>query len=70
MHEVRARTRLDAAGAVWATSHTFRRTVATWIDEAGFPLAEIANQLGHANVNVTATYLGRQQGSSRAGSVL
>ena len=64
------RDRLDAAGAPWATSRTFRRTVASWMDEAGFPVAEIANQLGHANVNITATYLGRRQGSSRAGSVL
>lgn len=64
------RGRLDAAGMPWATSHTFRRTVATWMDEAGAPLAEIANQLGHANVNVTATYLGRRQGSNRAASVL
>jgi integrase len=64
------RTRLDEAGMPWATSHTFRRTVATWMDEAGAPLAEIANQLGHANVNVTATYLGRRQGSNRAATVL
>ncbi|WP_183407713.1 tyrosine-type recombinase/integrase [Nocardioides marmoriginsengisoli] len=64
------RTRLDEAGMDWATSHTFRRTVATWMDEAGAPLAEIANQLGHANVNVTATYLGRRQGSNRAAQIL
>jgi integrase len=64
------RARLDEAGMPWATSHTFRRTVASWMDEAGAPLAEIANQLGHANVNVTATYLGRRQGSNRAASIL
>lgn len=64
------RSRLDTAGMPWATSHTFRRTVASWMDEAGAPLAEIANQLGHANVNVTATYLGRRQGSNRAASIL
>ena len=33
------------------------------------PLAEIANQLGHADVNTTAGYLGRRQAPTRAGSV-
>jgi len=55
------RTRLEATGMEWASSHTFRRTVATWMDEAGAPPAEIAKQLGHTNVNVTATYLGRHR---------
>jgi integrase len=59
-------TRLDAAGMNWASSHTFRRTAATWMDEAGAPLAEIANQLGHANVNVTATYLVGGRGRAEA----
>lgn len=63
-------TRMTAAGMPWATSHTFRRTVATWMDEAGAPLAEIANQLGHANVSVTASYLGRRVAPSRAADVL
>lgn len=62
--------RMDEAGVPWATSHTFRRTVATWMDEAGAPLAEIASQLGHANVNVTAEYLGRRTAPSRAAAVL
>lgn len=62
--------RMADAGVPWATSHTFRRTVATWMDEAGAPLAEIANQLGHANVNVTAGYLGRRTAPSRAADVL
>ena len=37
---------LSEAGLSWAGSHTFRRTVATWMDASGAPLAEIANQLG------------------------
>ena len=48
------------AGVPWAGTHTFRRTVASWMDEAGASLAEIANQLGHADTNVTAGYLGRR----------
>lgn len=58
------------AGVRWAGTHTFRRTVASWLDAAGAPLAEIANQLGHADVNVTAAYLGRKTQPTRAASVM
>lgn len=58
------------AGVPWAGTHTFRRTVASWLDEAGAPLAEIANQLGHADTNVTAKYLGRKVAPTRAASVM
>ncbi|GAB3863193.1 hypothetical protein GCM10028801_30240 [Nocardioides maradonensis] len=57
-------------GIDWAGTHTFRRTVATWMDERGVGLAEIANQLGHANVNVTAGYLGRTLQPTRAASIM
>lgn len=59
-----------SAGVPWAGSHTFRRTVATWMDEAGHSLASIANQLGHADVNVTAGYLGRQDAATHAATVM
>jgi integrase len=58
------------AGVPWAGTHTFRRTVASWMDEAGCPLAEIANQLGHADINVTAGYLGRRTKPTRAADVM
>lgn len=58
------------AGVQWAGTHTFRRTVATWMDEAGHSLASIANQLGHADTNVTAKYLGRQDVATNAASVM
>jgi site-specific recombinase XerD len=61
---------LTEAGLSWAGSHTFRRTVATWMDASGAPLAEIANQLGHADVNTTAGYLGRRQAPTRAATVM
>lgn len=61
---------LARANLAWAGSHTFRRTVATWMDASGAPLAEIANQLGHADVNTTAGYLGRRQAPTRAASVM
>ena len=60
---------LSEDGLSWAGSHTFRRTVATWMDASGHRSLEIANQLGHADVNTTASYLGRRQAPTRAGSV-
>ena len=59
-----------SVGVQWAGTHTFRRTVASWMDAEGCPLAEIANQLGHANTNVTAGYLGRRTAPTRAASVM
>jgi integrase len=54
------RDALDAAGLNWAIPHTFRRTVASLLDQAGAPIASIADQLGHADVSMTArVYLGR-----------
>lgn len=54
----------------WAGSHTFRRTVATWMDESGSPLAEIAAQLGHSDTTVTTRYLARKVAPTRAASVM
>lgn len=59
-----------AADVRWAGTHTFRRTVASWMDQDGAPLAEIANQLGHADINVTAKYLGRKTAPTRAAKVM
>ncbi len=51
---------LVGSGMPWATPHTFRRTVATLLHEAGVPIAHIADQLGHADPAMTASvYLGR-----------
>jgi len=54
----------------WAGSHSYRRTVASWLDAHGASLAEIANQLGHADTNVTAGYLGRTTQPTRAAAVM
>ena len=51
---------LEGAGFPWATPHTFRRTVATMLHEAGVPIVRIADQLGHADPAMTVrVYLGR-----------
>ncbi|MEV6304994.1 site-specific integrase [Actinoplanes sp. NPDC051861] len=51
---------IGSSGFAWATPHTLRRTVATLLDQAGVPIARIADQLGHADPAMTArVYLGR-----------
>jgi integrase len=51
---------IRTSGFGWATPHTLRRTVATLLDQAGVPIARIADQLGHADPAMTARiYLGR-----------
>lgn len=58
-------------GYPWVTSHTFRRTVATWIDEAGHSARAAADQLGHAHPSMTQDrYFGRRRVSSVAAAVL
>ncbi|GAB2977763.1 site-specific integrase [Amycolatopsis acidiphila] len=46
---------------LWVTSHTFRKTTATALDDADVPTRLIADQLGHARVSMTQdVYLGRR----------
>ncbi|WP_416383243.1 tyrosine-type recombinase/integrase [Nocardioides sp. Leaf374] len=58
------------AGRQWAGTHTFRRSVASWLNVAGAQPAEIANQLGHADTNLTAGYLGRKTQPTRPPDVM
>lgn len=56
------------AGCAWATPHCFRRTVATKLDRAGIPVAQVADQLGHADPAMTMSkYLGRDWMGSKEG---
>jgi integrase len=41
------------AGLPWVTPHVFRHSAATWMAEAGVPMAEIAQFLGHADSRIT-----------------
>ena len=43
----RVREAFDACGYEWLTSHVFRKTVATIMDEAGLSTSAIADQLGN-----------------------
>lgn len=61
----------ERAGYGWVTSHNFRKTVATVLDEAGLSAREIADQLGHAKVSMTQdTYLGRHAVGEAAANAL
>jgi integrase len=65
------RDAVAAAGFDWVVPHTFRKTVATEMDRAGRTAREIADQLGHANINlVHSTYLGRKTRDTGAATTL
>jgi integrase len=60
-----------AAGFAWTTAHTFRRSVATWMDEGGLTARAAADQLGHARPSITQdVYYGRRVASTGAAAVL
>lgn len=55
------RRALDRIGYGWVTSHVFRKTVASRVDDAGYSIRHIAGQLGHARPSTTLDYyLGRR----------
>jgi integrase len=65
------RIRCEEGPWSWVTSHTFRKTVATRLDEAGLTPRQVADQLGHANPSMTLdVYFGRQVVSAEAARVL
>lgn len=48
-------------GFAWVTSHVFRKTCATILDDAGLSARAIADQLGHARPSMTQdVYMGRK----------
>ncbi len=55
----------------WVTSHTFRKTVATILDEEGLSARQAADQLGHARVSMTQdVYMGRGRTHAAAAAAL
>ncbi|TQL70067.1 phage integrase family protein [Nocardioides albertanoniae] len=52
----------------WLSTHTYRKTVATLLDESGMTARQIADQLGHSRVSMTQDkYLGR--GAANVGNL-
>jgi integrase len=65
------RQALKHAGFDGVTSHYFRKTVATLMDEAGLSARSAADQLGHAKPSLTADiYMGRKKRATGAAEVL
>lgn len=55
----------------WVTSHTFRKTVATRLEEAGWTARQVADQLGHSQPSMTQdVYFGRGVVNKQAAVVL
>ncbi|MFD4672208.1 tyrosine-type recombinase/integrase [Lentzea sp. NPDC058450] len=55
----------------WVTSHVFRKTAATILDESGLSARQVADQLGHARPSMTQdTYMGRKTVDRRAADAL
>jgi integrase len=58
---------LDRIGYDWVASHTFRKTVANRLDEAGMSARKVADQLGHARPSMTLdVYIGRRRSVNTA----
>jgi len=65
------RNALNAAGFEWVTSHTFRRTVTTLMDQSGLTARAAADQLGHSHPSLTQdVYYGRRIANTGAADVL
>lgn len=64
------RVAADEAGMPWLTSHSFRRTVITFLDDAGFGTREVADQAGHSRVEQTQGYMARGVVSDRTATAL
>lgn len=55
----------------WITSHTFRKTAATILDEAALSARLVADQLGHSRPSMTQdVYLARRAVDSQAAQAL
>lgn len=58
-------------GLDWLTSHTYRKTVATLLDEGGLTARQIADQLTHRKISMTQdVYMGRGVVGDQAAQVL
>lgn len=49
----------EKAGISWVSAHILRHTAASWMAEAGVPMSEIAQYLGHTSTRVTESVYAR-----------
>ncbi|WP_035880476.1 tyrosine recombinase XerC, partial [Cryobacterium sp. MLB-32] len=61
----------DRLGYPGVTTHSFRKTVATALDQSGLSAREIAEYLGHANPSLTQdVYMAKNTGGIRAAEAM
>ena len=61
----------EADALAWVTSHSFRKTTATILDDAGQSARQIADQLGHARPSLTQdVFMGRRAKNPGAAAAL
>jgi integrase len=60
----------DDCGYDWVTSHVFRKTVATVLDEAGLPSGAVADQLGNTRAIAEKHYIARRVANEQAAHAL
>lgn len=61
----------DRMGYEWIVPHHYRKTGATWLDQAGLSAREIADQLGHSKTSMTLDkYMGRGATNPRVAAAL
>ena len=60
----------DECGYNWVTSHVFRKTVATVLDEANLPTGAVADQLGNTRAVAEKHYIARRVANEQAADAL
>jgi integrase len=66
----RIRKAMDACGYKWVTSHVWRHTVGTLLDEADLPVSDVAGQLGNSRQVAERHYIKRRATNARAAAAL
>jgi integrase len=61
----------DGTNFGWVVPHTYRKPVATMLDQVGLSARTIADQLGHSRISMTQdVYLGRRAVDQAAATAL
>lgn len=66
----RIRDAFTGCGYGWVTSHVFRKTVATVLDEAGLPSGAVADQLGNTRAIAERHYIKRRVANPQSAAAL
>jgi integrase len=61
---------MDECGYDWVTSHVWRKTVATVLDEAGLPIGAVADQLGNTRKVAEQRYVKKRVANAASAEAL